>query len=100
MCTVLTRTGYLEAQGGDLAVTADGQVLRRLYAENDLLVAQCLRSGAWDGLDAPGLAAVVAAVVFEARREEGGERPAPPGGARLAHAVDETVRAWSSYNFV
>jgi ATP-dependent RNA helicase HelY len=95
VCTVLARTGYLEGEGGDLAVTPSGQVLRRLYAENDLLVAECLRSGAWDGLDAPGLAAVVAAVVFEARREEGGERPAPPGGARLARAVDETVRLWS-----
>ncbi|MDO8120581.1 DEAD/DEAH box helicase [Isoptericola sp. b490] len=97
VCDVLGSAGYL-APGtgeGELRVTEPGQTLRRLYAENDLLVAQCLRHGAWDGLDAAQLAAVVAAVVFEARRDDVGEPPALPGGPRLARAVDETVRWWS-----
>lgn len=99
VCEVLAGTGYLAPgegdEAGELVVTGAGQTLRRLYAENDLLVAECLRSGSWDGLDAAQLAAVVAAVVFEARREEGGEPPAVPGGPRLAAAVDATVRIWS-----
>ncbi|MCV2394617.1 DEAD/DEAH box helicase [Actinotalea sp. M2MS4P-6] len=92
VCDVLTTTGYLTPES---TVTPAGQTLRRLYAENDLLVAECLRGGAWDGLDPAGLAAVVAAVVFEARREEGGEPAQVPGGARLAAAVEATVRVWS-----
>jgi ATP-dependent RNA helicase HelY len=96
VCEVLTRAGYLRAAGdSDLRVTGPGQTLRRLYAENDLLVAECLRQGAWDGLDAAQLAAVVAAVVFEARRDDGGVKPPVPGGPRLAAAVDATVRVWS-----
>ena len=117
ICDVLTVTGYLEvtddsdgwsADGaggrgpgaggpGRLRVTAPGQSLRRLYAESDLLVAECLRTKAWDGLDAPGLAAVVSAVVFEARREERESAPPVPGGpkGRLASALEQTLRVWS-----
>lgn len=112
-CDVLLRLGYLErtagatAAGGEVAdlvpsgtdglrVTDDGRWLRRLYAENDLLLAECLRRGVWDGLDAAGLAAVVSAVVFQGRREDPGE-PYVPGGpqGRLALALDETQRVWS-----
>lgn len=99
VCAVLGETGHLRggAGGHELEVTDAGQTLRRIYAENDLLVAQCLRAGAWDGLDAAGLAAVVAAIVFEARREERDEQAALPGGSngRLAAALDATVRQWS-----
>ena len=98
VCDILQETGHLAAgEGGELVVTPPGQTLRRLYAENDLLVAECLRAGAWDGLDPAGLAAVVAAVVFEARREEPDRMPAVPGGpqGRLGRALDATVRVWS-----
>lgn len=103
ICEVLEATGYLEegAEGPEGAartrVTASGQWLRRLYAESDLLVAECLRTGAWDGLDAPGLAAAVSTVVFEARREEREGAPPVPGGphGRLGQALDETLRVWS-----
>src|SRR5699024_7732757 len=37
------------------------------YSESDLLVAECLRTGAWNGLDPAELAAVLSAVLFEAR---------------------------------
>lgn len=101
ICDVLTVTGYLEEvadpEGPRTRVTAAGQWLRRVYAESDLLVAECLRTGAWDGLDAPGLAAAVSTVLFEARREEREEPAAVPGGpgGRLAQALEETQRQWS-----
>ncbi|WP_149204800.1 DEAD/DEAH box helicase [Actinotalea subterranea] len=121
ICDVLEQTGYLErtadlgdpggadatreagptvpapAGPGRTTVTPAGQFLRRLYAESDLLVAECLRTHVWDGLDAPSLAAAVSAVVFEARREEREGAPPVPGGphGRLATALDETVRLWS-----
>jgi len=115
-CDVLTRLGYLgpsdataatapgvAAEGapagpasGGLGVTEDGRWLGRLYAEDDLLLAECLRRGIWDELDAPGLAAAVSTVVYSGRREEATE-PFVPGGphGRLAQVLDATTRVWS-----
>uniref|UniRef100_UPI002028A712 DEAD/DEAH box helicase n=1 Tax=Actinotalea sp. C106 TaxID=2908644 RepID=UPI002028A712 len=101
ICDVLTVTGYLEEVSADgrgrTRVTDAGQGLRRLYAESDLLVAECLRRQIWDDLDAPALAAAVSTMVYEARREEPGHAPQVPGGpqGRLARALDEQVRLWS-----
>ncbi|GGI07226.1 DEAD/DEAH box helicase [Isoptericola cucumis] len=81
---------------GELRVTDDGRWLRRLYAEDDLLLAECLRRGTWDGLDPASLAAAVSTVVYSGRREEAAE-PYVPGGpqGRLARALDDTTRVWS-----
>ncbi|NLF04381.1 MAG: RNA helicase, partial [Actinomycetales bacterium] len=93
-CKVLARLGYLSPDREE--VTEPGEVLRRVYAESDLLVAECLRRGVWEGLDAPALAGVVSAVVYEARREAAGA-PHIPGGpsSALARALDETYRVFS-----
>ncbi len=55
-------------------ITDDGRLLARIYSESDLLVSECLRTGAWKGLQAAELAAVISALVFESR---GGDGPAP-----------------------
>jgi len=100
-CDVLVTLGYLARdagaeQTGGLEVTADGRWLRRLYAEDDLLLAECLRRGTWDGLDAAGLAAAVSTVVYAGRREDASEGYVPGGPqGRLAQALDATVRVWS-----
>ena len=44
-----------------------GRALRRIYGERDLLVAECLRRGVWNDLDAPGLAALAAAEAASAK---------------------------------
>ncbi|WP_129339332.1 DEAD/DEAH box helicase [Cellulomonas endophytica] len=110
-CDVLVQLGYLvpapagseadlvaadEGGAAGLAVTPEGRWLRRLYAENDLLLAECLRRRIWDELDAPGLAAAVSTLVYRSRRDDAGE-PAVPGGpsGSLGRALEETVRAWS-----
>ncbi|MFD6175934.1 MULTISPECIES: DEAD/DEAH box helicase [unclassified Isoptericola] len=103
-CDVLARLGYLATPAGGagsdgdgaLGVTEDGRWLGRLYAEDDLLLAECLRRGVWDELDAPGLAAAVSTVVYSGRREEAAE-PYVPGGphGRLAQVLDATTRIWS-----
>ncbi len=97
ICDVLEQLGYLAGRDGDTRVTEDGQWLRRLYAENDLLLAECLRRGAWEDLDVPGLAAAVSAVVYSARRDDRDRSPAVPGGpaGRLGTALDATTRIWS-----
>ncbi|WP_423464597.1 DEAD/DEAH box helicase [Promicromonospora sp. MS192] len=97
---VLLTLGYLERTESDGAgrvrVTDDGRWLRRLYAENDLLLAECLRRGVWDGLDPAGLAAVVSTVVYQGRRDDAPD-PYIPGGptGRLAGVLDDTQRVWS-----
>ncbi|TNM70180.1 DEAD/DEAH box helicase [Streptomyces sp. NP160] len=108
VCDLLVELGYLEPTGpqqdgeerpgelpGELRVTPAGQVLRRVYAEKDLLVAECLRSGAWAALDAAGLATVLSTIVYEARREEGPPAAHTPGGHAVSQALSATVRAWS-----
>jgi len=96
VCEVLLELGYLSGRGTEMQVTDDGRWLRRLYAEKDLLLAECLRRGAWDELNPAELAAAVSTVVFEAKRESSGEAHVPGGpGGRLGRALDTTVRIWS-----
>lgn len=94
VCSVLAELGYL---GPHDEITADGERLRRLYAERDLVFAECLRDGAWVGLDAPGLAAVVSALVYESRRDDRSDNNSVPPGhnGSLADGVAHTERLWS-----
>jgi ATP-dependent RNA helicase HelY len=91
---LLTERGYLAAELEDGAdpVTEHGQRLARLYSESDLLAAECLRLGAWDGLGAPELAAVVSSLVYESRRE-GAVPPVPAG--KVTEALEATWRLWA-----
>lgn len=84
---------YLE-QGGadDVSVTRWGTVLRRIYGERDLLVAECLRRGVWHGLDAAGLAALCCALSYEPRRDDEWE-PRPVGGV-FSQVFDRTLDVW------
>ncbi|MEO6886775.1 MAG: DEAD/DEAH box helicase [Jatrophihabitantaceae bacterium] len=66
ICELLQRRGYLAEE----RTTPAGRQLARIWSESDLVVAECLRTGAWDGLSSPELAAVVSSVVYEPRREE------------------------------
>jgi len=89
VCHVLERLGYL---AGD-TVTPDGQRLGRLYTELDLLAAECLRRGLWDGLSAAELAACVSALSFESRQADDTQPPRLPKG-RVPEALAATVRTW------
>ncbi|THJ75413.1 DEAD/DEAH box helicase, partial [Candidatus Frankia alpina] len=83
----LAELGYLD---GD-TVTDAGRVLARIYSEQDLLVAECLRAGIWAELTPPALAAAVSTLVFEPRGDDVGV-PALPGGAALRDCLDEMGR--------
>ncbi|MEO6532650.1 MAG: DEAD/DEAH box helicase [Pseudolysinimonas sp.] len=90
---VLLELGYLESTDGVVTVAAPGRSLRRIYGERDLLVAECLRRGTWNDLDAAALAAVVSTLIFEPRREEAGERNVPRGPFRAA--MEATGDIWA-----
>ena len=93
---VLLGHGYLlEGLGGAVTLSPSGLMLRRIYADRDLLVAESLRRGLWNDLDPAALAAMACALVFEPRREEGliDPRYLPKGAFR--EALHETQELWS-----
>jgi ATP-dependent RNA helicase HelY len=78
LAALLVELGYLEPVGtavdgtDELTPTPSGMRLRRLFSDRDLLIAQCLEEGAWDELDPAGLAALVSAATYDARRDDVG----------------------------
>jgi ATP-dependent RNA helicase HelY len=90
VCSVLERLGYLD---GD-TVTVDGRRLAGLYSELDLLAAECLRRGLWDGLSPAELAAAVSALSFESRQPDDTHPPRLPKG-RSPEVLAAMVRTWA-----
>ncbi|WP_461190212.1 DEAD/DEAH box helicase [Arthrobacter sp. Z4-13] len=96
VCDVLSSYGYLEpSPDGRLNISPDGQRLRRIYGEKDLLISQSLRLGAFDDLDAVEVAALASVLVYQAKREDRGMRPRMPS-VSLETSVDIVIREWSA----
>ena len=98
---VLDELGYVDvAPNGSATLTPAGRTMRRIYGERDLLVAESLRTGIWKNLDAPSLAALACALVYEPRRDENGTgmRDLPKGAFRIA--LDETAMLWAKLDDV
>jgi len=96
VCGVLSSYGYLEtSDAGVLTISPDGQRLRRIYGEKDLLISQALRLGAFNDLDAAEVAALASVLVYQAKREDRGLRPKMPS-VSLESAVDIVVHEWSA----
>ncbi len=92
---LLAAYGFVETDdAGGLRPSPDGQRLRWVYGEKDLLIALALRDGAFGDLDAPELAAFASTVVYEAKRDDGGIRPRMPS-VSLETSVEAVVRLWS-----
>jgi ATP-dependent RNA helicase HelY len=93
ICLVLESLGYLTGDGGS-HVSESGRMLARIYAELDLVAAECIRTGVFTGLTHPQLAAVLASLVFETRRtDEAHRRPRMPD-ARSHAAMTDVRRIW------
>ena len=76
VCQVLDALHYLD---GD-ETTEAGDRLSRIYTELDLVAAECLRLGVFDGLTVPELAGVLAALVYESRSPDDNSPPRLPRG--------------------
>lgn len=88
VCAVLDDLGFLDGE----EVTEAGQQLRRVFGERDLVTVEAIRSGAWDGLSGPELAAIASTVVFDARSDLDPDLdPALPGGPD-----GPLARAWAA----
>ncbi len=85
------RLSILQARGfvDGWRLTADGLALAGIYHESDLLVAEALRQGLFDGTDPALLAGLASALVFEARRKgEDGRAPREPEALRRLDALE------------
>jgi ATP-dependent RNA helicase HelY len=77
---LLDRWGHIEGW----EVTERGQLLAGVYHEADLVVAEAIAEGCFDGLDAPEVAALASVLVYEHRA------PGPPPAGRYpSHRVRE-----------
>jgi ATP-dependent RNA helicase HelY len=73
---LLERRGHVDLDAWRL--TARGALVAHIYHESDLLVAEALADGLFDGLDPAGLAAVVSACTYEVRGGRWRPEPRPP----------------------
>ncbi|MGA7053596.1 MAG: DEAD/DEAH box helicase, partial [Mycobacterium sp.] len=91
---LLSEREFIKGSATDPKVTDDGRLLARIYSESDLLVAECLRSGAWAGLNPAELAAVVSAVLYETRGGDGSSATfaAEAPTTRLRQALRQTSK--------
>ena len=80
ICSILEQLGYVKRDGTDMRLSEQGQLLRHIYSEQDIVLAEALERGMFDHLTARQLAAVLSALVFEARGGTGGEPRRWPGG--------------------
>jgi ATP-dependent RNA helicase HelY len=90
---VLETWGYVEGW----SLTEGGEVLGRIYHECDLLVAEALRAGLFDGLDPTGVAALASTFTYEARRPEGAPDPWFPS-PQLRRRWDDLERLATELN--
>ncbi len=91
ICGLLADLGYLSDDGS--VITDRGSVLRRLYAEKDLLAGEAMLRGTWRRLDPPALAAVVSTLIHEPLGGDTDVQPRMPTDD-VALAVGEMERVW------
>ncbi|GAB3583520.1 DEAD/DEAH box helicase [Calidifontibacter terrae] len=92
VCDLLSELGFLSQDGQ--TVTDDGRTLQRIYAERDLLVAQCLRQDVWKGLDASSLAAAVSALVHQSRSKDGPDPDPRMPNREVGQAIETQFDVW------
>ncbi|MDX2375310.1 DEAD/DEAH box helicase [Microbacterium sp. LRZ72] len=92
---VLEALDYLRVRGEETVLTQAGRTMRRIYGERDLLVAESLRLGLWEKLDAGGLAALASCLVYEPRRDEAGPGEYGLPGGEFRTALTKTEELWA-----
>ncbi|QRZ60744.1 RNA helicase [Rothia sp. ZJ932] len=95
---LLASYGYVEqGEDGSVSLTPQGRSLRRIYGEKDLLTSLCLEKGFMDALDSASAAAVVSAVVYQGKRDDGGllsRYPRPD----IESSITTLITQWSKLN--
>lgn len=98
ICQILADLCYTRPMDPDVCrLTRKGQLLRRIYSEQDLSLAEILDRGILNDLEPAELAAAVSGLVYESRRGVG-EQPGERAGYRahrLVEAMEDMKRQWS-----
>ena len=87
---MLEKFGYLTND----AITPNGRLLSKIYGETDLLIAEMIRSAAFDQLTAPELVSVVSVFVHESRKES---PPKLPRGS-VEDVLGTLIKTWITIN--
>ncbi|MGH2636356.1 MAG: DEAD/DEAH box helicase, partial [Actinomycetota bacterium] len=89
---VLEELGYVR----DFSISPKGRVLARIYGEGDVLVAEALAEGVFDGVTPAEAAALVSTIVYESRERipREGEMPTAPTADRYGrlHGIYARIR--------
>ena len=88
---ILGELGYLSGDDGE-QVTENGQMLGKIYAESDLLIAESIKNGILENLSDVELASVLTSFIFESRKNEAPRIP----NSKVQDALKEIVRIWSN----
>jgi len=75
-------------------------MLARIYAELDLVAAECIRSGLFDDLTPTQLAAVLASLVYESRRSDDHWRKPRMPDLTTENAMTSVRRIWREVSLV
>jgi len=97
ICLVLESFGYVESDPP--RVTDAGRMLTRLYGTHDLLIAEAIRAGIFDGLSLPSLAATLSTLVYEARLADRRMDVRMPDQSS-ARAVESLRKIWRQLHLV
>ncbi len=77
---ILRRRGYVD----QWSLTPTGSLLAGIFHECDMLIAEAVACGIFDGLSVSDLAAVVSALVYERRATDDVDHPYPSGAAQAS----------------
>lgn len=94
VAVLLTDLGYLEQVSNTVKPSVWGNMLRRIYGERDLLVAESIRHNVWAGLKATELAALCCTLIYEPRRDDELD-DTPIAQTALREAYKRTVEHWA-----
>lgn len=95
VCKVLEQFEYLTPDEDDegFMLTDSGRRLRRIYGDRDLLTSQILETGKLTKLNSDELCAVVASLVYQARRDGDRADPKMPTD-KIADIWNSTIKIW------
>jgi ATP-dependent RNA helicase HelY len=103
ICSVLHQLGYLDGTEQSYELTWSGELLRRLFTEQDLLLAECMVEHIFDHLNPQQLASVVSGAIYEARRPDESTREPDhfPGGRKgaIAQAAANMDDIWEGLDY-
>lgn len=85
--SVLTELKYIEND----KLTKSGEILTKIYAETDLLIAEALRKGILDNLPASELVALLSTCVFENRNDKNNSPRIPRS---LNEPLEKLIKTW------